>query len=493
MAVGCSSLGAEENNDAQGMSQNPPFIRIPRPFNSPVVLPMKRPFEAEPPAVTFELPCAEVSGDSECSRPKRVKIDLQLQELKENIESLGEYLQKAPVVIKDTDSSQVESVQQPLNLRSPDASPTLEQAVEAAMQAFREAFAAYASEKAARGDDKASASAERWAAEKYDSLKVAMLDLLPFVGTLEGVEEGNYDVLSFHGHKETLEVAQRGSEAGRARAQEALCAVMAVAASREVKVWLEHKDMESEPSNARRRVAPQCKTKGSAKTKAASQDFLHRLVDERAGAFSASLTDPRSFHRVTFARRPDGIVPATFLTTRRLPLWDALETMGPNGVLKGAASRKAWCAASGREFAFQDLSFRHANATRKQNRYLAARNLRPDKQLRSLLRSKQPVIILDVLTALAPCDVCKQQGLSEIVRAELVALLRKAKANGEAVVINLGSSESAHKLAESVYLRSPIADYGMRCGCLRWRQSADVPWSRDIKGDEGMTLCLQMP
>jgi len=99
---------------------------------------------------------------------------------------------------------------------------------------------------------------------------------------------------------------------------------------------------------------------------------------------------------------------------------------------------------------------------------------------------------MDTLAALAPRDVCKSQGFSEIVRAELATLYREAKQRGEAVVFSMGSS-NPHKLAQMVYLRPPLAEHGMRCGNLRWRESANVTWAREFEWDDRIALCLQMP
>jgi hypothetical protein len=185
------------------------------------------------------------------------------------------------------------------------------------------------------------------------------------------------------------------------------------------------------------------------------------------------------------------------MTYRRMPLWDALKTMDDDGPLRGAAMEKKWCFAAGRQFALQDLRKEeelppvgHRDRARKERVF--AKHLQADEQLRELLRSKKPVVLLDTLAALAPRDVCKSNSLNKIVTAELAALLKGAKARGEAVVFSLGS-ENPHKLAERVYLRPPLADYGMRCGCLRWRESAEVPWAREFIWDDRITLCLQMP
>jgi hypothetical protein len=88
--------------------------------------------------------------------------------------------------------------------------------------------------------------------------------------------------------------------------------------------------------------------------------------------------------------------------------------------------------------------------------------------------------------------VCKKEGFSSIVTAELAMLFRQAKERGEAVVFSLGS-EFPHKLAQKVYLRPPLSNWGMRCGCLRWRESEGAKWLREFPWDDRITLGLQMP
>jgi len=283
------------------------------------------------------------------------------------------------------------------------------------------------------------------------------------------------------------------AESDQTRAWEALCAVMATISGRKEKMWLENLDVESELKKMLRKM-PQCKS--DERRRAAIREMIPKIMEEGAGAFSETLIDPRMTQIVTFARGPSGLVPGTSMTYRRMPLWDALKGMDDEGPLRAAAAEKEWCWGAGRQFALQDLQFGHEvcnipfGYSRKERKF--AKDLQADTQLRDLLRSKKPVVLLDTLAALGPRDVCKNNGLSDIVRAELHVLFKEAKARGEAVVFTLGSAVP-HKLAEKVYLQPPLADYGMRCGCLRWRASADVPWAREFKWEDRITLCLQMP
>jgi len=352
-----------------------------------------------------------------------------------------------------------------------------------------------------KGEDVADKFAEQWAAEHYEELKDSILGLLPWTGDMKASSSGDYDVITFQGRKTTRrEVCKKQlqhfrTEGAQARAWEALCAVMSSISARKEKNWLEYHDLDDEIATLMKKMPFGCKTKRSAKRRAAIREMIPGLVEEGAGGFAESLIDPRGEHRVTFSRGPEGPLPATSMTVRRMPLWDAFQTMDDDGPLRGAFSEKEGCFAAGRQFALQDLQFLPEGS--KPQRYwrkerVSAKELQAEKAIRDLLRSKRPVVLLDTLAALAPRDVCKNNSLSKIVTAELAKLLQEAKARGEAVVFTLGSTVP-HKLAQRVYLRAPLADYGMRCGCLRWRESADVPWKREFRWDERITLCLQMP
>lgn len=119
--------------------------------------------------------------------------------------------------------------------------------------------------------------------------------------------------------------------------------------------------------------------------------------------------------------------------------------------------------------------------------------LKPDKDLGKLMRSNQTVLMLDVISALGPREVARDQGLGKIVKAELNKLLADAKARGQVVIFCVGG-EFPHLLAEKVYLQKPFTDGGLRCGYLRWRESTSEPWARE-KGEYDGRVCLglQLP
>lgn len=529
MAVGCSTLNNEENtnnprpfNSPKLLPRSDPaahYLQVARPFNSPRLLPQKRSFEDASIDFSFELPCLQASC---AERPaKQAKLEVHnwpsipaegpqlvfeepvkqaVLELQHNLDILGQISPETPKP-RCTAATTITPEKFP-SLRGPKTSNALEEAVEVAMRLHREAVTAYVLEKDLKNEDEADKLAEQWSADHYEELKNAILALLPWTGELKTSTCGSYDLVKFKGIKtkrhelSTRQLQHFRAEGAQARAWEALCAVLATISSRKEKIWLEYHDLSSQLDEMLKKL-PFCKSKKSSRRRAAIRDAIPGLVAEGAGGFAESLIDPRGEHCLTFARSPSGPLPATSMTYRRMPLWDALKTMDDDGPLRGAAMEKKWCFAAGRQFALQDLRKEeelrpvgHKDRARKERVFV--KHLQADEKLRELLRSKKPVMLLDTLAALAPRDVCKSNSLNKIVTAELATLLREAKARGEAVVFSLGS-ENPHKLAERVYLRPPLADYGMRCGCLRWRESAEVPWAREFIWDDRITLCLQMP
>lgn len=468
--------------------QTAPYSHIPRPFNSPRPLPCKRPLEADGVDHLSLLPASSFTEISESSTAKKPKLELQ-----RNIQILDEIAPETPELRA---AKAAETTPQKLpSLRGPKPDRAMEAAIQVAMKLFTEVLTVYSLEKDLRGEDKADKLAESWAAEHYEELKKAIVGLLPWAGEMKAAADGKYDVIQFQGRKTPRkEVTRRQlqhfrAEGAQARAWEALCAVLAAISSREEKVWLEYHEIQDD-IKVMLKDKPLCKTKRSARRKAAIREMIPQLVEEGAGAFAASLIDPKSVHNVTFMRAPESPLPATSMTFRRMPFWDALKTMDDDGPLRGAAFEKEWCFAAGRQFALQELQFGYEDGDKRERTYV--KKLKADIPLRNLLRSKKPVVLLDTLAALGPRDVCKKEGFSSVVTAELAMLFKQAKERGEAVVFSLGS-EFPHKLAQRVYLRPPLSNWGMRCGCLRWRESGDAKWAREFPWDDRITLGLQMP
>jgi hypothetical protein len=218
------------------------------------------------------------------------------------------------------------------------------------------------------------------------------------------------------------------------------------------------------------------------------------------GYFAHYLASSGNSLRFAIARGPSGNVPASILITSQLPLWDALhfhindkDSSPFKGPAKGSSHRledNSWLKEPGRQFAFQEANcdVDHLDYLRSRQ---SAKTLQPDAKLKKMLLSPEPVLLLDVVSALAPRDLARSEGVTAVVKAEIKRVFLEAKSRGQAVLLELGSGEP-HSLAKKVYL--PLgAEYGLRCGYIRWRESGDVPWAREEKWADRGCVCLQMP
>jgi len=165
------------------------------------------------------------------------------------------------------------------------------------------------------------------------------------------------------------------------------------------------------------------------------------------------------------------------LLTYRLPFKDALAMMDEGGPLGQRMSGRF-------EVALQEL--------RPGEPLQPARTLRPDAELRALLADRGDVVMLESLAALAPRSLACKAGHSEIVKRELLGLLKSAKTEGRAVVFMLGGKDP-EKLAEKVYLRPPFTDHGLRCGYLRIRHAGEKSWAREKPVEDRVLVGLQLP
>jgi len=280
-------------------------------------------------------------------------------------------------------------------------------------------------------------------------------------------------------------------------ALEAFSAMMAVLCARKEKSFLEvfetRADLEEEMKQLQKKGR-----KVQSKTSAQRREQIHLWLEKQYyqgyGYFAHHLVKPQATMRVAFKSGVPTPLPVSVIATERITLFDALG--GPHtgdGSFIGAAKSLQWCSQSGSEFAFQEANLgAEEDSSNTKKLRMATEDLRGSQELRELLLSKKPIVYLDVLSALAPREVAKSEGLSAIVIAELTKLMRDAKSRGEAVLLCLGS-DSPHKLASKVYLRKPIGDYGLRCGYFRWRSSSDVPWAREATWENRPCHCLQMP
>jgi len=276
------------------------------------------------------------------------------------------------------------------------------------------------------------------------------------------------------------------------RALEALCAMMAVLSARKEKSFLELFGTREDIEDKLKKI-PSCKSKTSIQRKLEIQKFLENESSYGHGYFAHYTVKPDATLRIAFAPGKLKSTPASLVITERLPLFDCLGSPNDDNAdapLRGLAKTKKWCMQPGTEFAFQVANTEMDEEERTSR--VAAADLEADAKLRELLLSGKHVVYLEVVAALAPRDVSREQGHSAIIKAELTNVMREAKNRGEAVVLALGS-DSPHTLAQKVYLRQPISDYGLQCGYLRWRASSELPWAREQSWDNRSCLCLQMP
>lgn len=383
----------------------------------------------------------------------------------------------------------------------------LESAVDVAMNIFREALIEFAIECDAGNADKetrenrAARVCESSVCKKYEEMKSALLDLLPWVGPVQSTsEESGYKVVELEGHQPPrhLEKSLEDSELlkaqlawlrdePRGRAWEAFCAIMAALSTRKEKCWLDAHDRDALDEQ----LGPKLKLRGEgAQRRNTIRAYVEGTLSEGRGFFSHFLVHPNTTLRVALVPGAHRATPASLVITYRLPMWEALHSMDDCGPLRGEAASQEWCLQAGRQFALQDANLSTERGSR--NDRVDVAKLKPDPALRDLLCSSKPVLVLEVVAALAPRDVAKKQGIADIVKRELARVMHDAQNRGEAVVFCLGS-DRPHALARKVYFRQPICDHGLRCGYLRWRASNDAPWGRDRAWTDRLCLCLQMP
>jgi len=411
----------------------------------------------------------------------------------------------------------------------------LNKAVELGMRLHEEAWHGYVFERD-RGnadgeerEDRAAAFRENAVCQDYEQLREVLSDLLPFVAPMQmnagKAGEVDYHVVSTEGftppqHLDEGEVNYKllgarlakglpesekllGSRLAclrsqpRFRALEALAAVMATICGRKEKSFVELFGTRAELEENLDKLIKKGKCPKSKEGSVRKQKILEYLQHEAHyghGYFAHWTVKPDATFRVALQPSMPRSIPACMLITERVPLYNCLGSENDDDAdapICGAAKCWSWCVQPGRQFALQEANFAVEKESDRNSRAPAI-DLQPDDALRDLILSRKPVIYLECVASLAPRDVSKAQGHTEIIKAELTQVMRVAKERGEAVVFCLGS-DSPHTLAKKVYLRKPTSDYGLKCGYMRWRGSADEPWAREKQWDNRTCLCLQMP
>jgi len=488
--------------------------------------------DAVQPTTLPEKRCLE-SADDEVSR-KAAKVDL-LQDgrmparpLPKSTTVTEEQIASAvsAAVLPEPDKCQIDCGQEP---------PSLAKAQEEARRLFRDIYLAFALERdTAKGDevtrsDAASKLAEDMATERYEELRSALLGLRPWLGASKPAvptpSGRDYDVIEFEGIEPPKHLTapnmkdKKGKEVGadilqkaqlewfrpkgeREQAWESLTELLSTISSRSEMNWLEGITIANE-IDYKAKKQPGCKKRGTEKRKEWVTQYILKQEQYGCGNFVGHLMHHGTLMRVSLVPGIPKPIPATVVITCRETLWDALLREDDEGPIRfppvhpdtnklwTPQQKKKWLMQPGRQFAFQ-LANLDGDEEDQHDCREPGRLLKPDAKLRDLLRGKQTAIHLEVIAALAPRDIMKKEGLSEIVKAELAMVTRSAKERGEPVIFCLGST-NPHVLAKKVYLRPPIADHGLKCGYIRWRNSPDEPWARERSWDMRMCFCLQMP
>jgi len=221
--------------------------------------------------------------------------------------------------------------------------------------------------------------------------------------------------------------------------------------------------------------------------------WIESFDDEKPqrGHFVHVLADPRSVCRLACVPSSFGLTPASLILVENIPMRTALENFDNDGPLKEAPDKFG----GKYEFAFQQLIDNEQLGTEdgrivdeRQN----VRDLVVSPELTKLIQSNKPVIMLDSYLALAPRELVQSQDLAKVIRAEFEKVLKRAKEEGKAVILQLGG-ERAHMLAKKVYMRPNFAQFGLTCGYIRWRSGPNAGWGKEQHSDDRTCIGLQMP
>jgi hypothetical protein len=424
-----------------------------------------------------------------------------------------------------------------LSVNQLDDARVCDEAVGDAIRLFRDSLFPFLTDRYVHGKEEevADERAEKRSSDKCQDLRKAFVALLPWAGKMDKVPDatiagGGYDVLHFDGHDPPThldfynKLVEKNDWDGaleaqlelfrcqgpRSRAWDGLLALSAVMGSRKEKNWLDQNDCNADVEEGLKKLGmfrdkDLKRLKRCPKGMKCRQNAIRTIVREICririyGYFAHYLGSSQHHFRLAVARGVSGHVPASIVITSQLPLWDALHfhTEDKEGSpFKGAAKGKSfrlednpWLKEPGRQFAFQEANTDADPDSALLCRKLAS-TLEPDPQLKKLLVTSEPVLLLDVVSSLAPRDLAKSEGLSAIVKAEIKNVFEQARSRGQAVLLELGSADP-HDLAKKVYL--PLgAQYGLRCGYIRWRDSDEVPWAREGPWADRGCVCLQMP
>lgn len=402
---------------------------------------------------------------------------------------------------------------------------TCDEAVNEALRVFRDSWLDYMTDLhiKCKDEDIAEERAEKRSAEKCREFRELVRALLPYAGELKNVENakvvgGSYDFVEFHDgydppshlpHFKKHVKAKEWDDAleiqldlfratgEHARTWDALCALAAAMSSRKEKTWLDQNDVKADIKYGLKQLGlqkkPRCAKQKKIRTNAIRL-LVHDLSRVRIYGYFAHYLGHSSHHmRLALVRGVGGHVPASFVITSELPFWEALHfhTEDKDSTpFRGSAKEDTWRQRAETQFALQDIN-PEVDDNESSKARLSAKTLQPDPKLKELLLSPEPVVLLDVVASLAPRELARSEGVSDVVKAEIERVFSEAKARKQAVLFELGSAEP-HDLAKKVYLKI-AGKYGLRCGYLRWREYSEMPWAREGPWADRGCIGLQMP
>ncbi|CAE8612554.1 unnamed protein product [Polarella glacialis] len=321
-------------------------------------------------------------------------------------------------------------------------------AIRQALQLYQELWAEYSTSLETEDHEFACQRAETLATKRYKELHAAGLELLQRVVQGQAAERRvalgvAYHVLTFKGkaaeekrNQSNLSARlEKHREDSQGRARDALCAALACLCCRLQKSWLAEYDDE-------------VPVRGY---------FVHALVDA-ACTFRISLRPGRQPRM------------ASVVITSERSLVEALAHTDHGGPLPDGHHKEAL---GDRQYGLQRIAVTQGKGEERRE---MLQEVQPLEAMRELMGSKRHVLVLDMYCALAPKELVHQYSLGEIIREELMSLLRDAKQRGVAVLFLLGGEQPV-ELATKVYLQPWVtAIGGLQCGYVRWREGPDKPW-----------------
>jgi len=423
---------------------------------------MKRPRSASPSS-------AEGSCRSKCSRceDKEVLLPLVRAEIDRGVAHRSRILRwlskTAEKVLRKIQAST--SVESSFDEAGSDRNEEWLQVITESTKLHHKLWSGYQRDSKRLGERRAREIVELEVAKQYEKLhelaSALLLCIAPGDLGQEEVAGSSYGFVEFQGRQVGNDksddlgdrLARQRNWDLRSAAKDALCAVLSCLCCRTEKAWLEDFDDERPVRGY----------------------FAHALVEASSRFRIAMGTEIRAASRL-----------ACLQVTFEMPFGKALEHMDFGGPLPAGHLRLP---RARRQYALQEILVKGGRGKEKLR---PAENLKPESSLKAALYNDAPAILLDVYAALAPRTAVKEHGLGEVVKAEFMGLLHRAKKERKILIFMLGGP-SPVELAEKVYLKEHYVAMGLRCGFLRWRETPKDSWRRQKCFDQRLILGLAMP